>query len=131
MENKSNNEVKIAFSGAESFKKAITVDEFEIILFLAEERNSKINEIINDRNELVSKIKEKLEEVESRIPLEDFSKAVKSAKAMIFTADKEMYKVFKNELDNYSSLVSFLNKFRKPNELHKELDLKFLNKLKQ
>jgi hypothetical protein len=124
---------KIAFNSAESFKKAIPVDEFESVLLVLESTYKRCKNFTDQRSNVLKLAKEKLNEMKESHPSmkEEISDAVKSSKAMLYDLDKEAYNGMKVELEGIGPITEFLNTFKVPEKYLETLDISFINKFKK
>lgn len=124
---------KIAFNSAESFKKAIPVDEFESVLSVLESTYNRCKQFVDKRSDVLKEAKEKLNEMKESHPsmTKEISDAVKGAKAMLHDLDKQTYSQMRIELEGIVQITEFLNTFKTPEKYLETLDISFINKFKK
>ena len=125
------NSEKIAFDDVNVLKKCMSVDEFEGILLVLRDAYEIVNNFVKKKDKAILKAKEGINEMrESGAPDEVISHAIKHAKMLSFEACKMMYEKNKILLENSNYIVSFLNAFSTEEKQLDNIDLKFIQKIK-
>ncbi|MGK0464831.1 hypothetical protein [Clostridium sp.] len=110
-----------------NFRGSVTKNEFELVLKRAEDDYLKLKRLSDKSVEFKNKSEASLAEV---VGGEDSASARGTArvvKGLIRQANKEVIKLFGDEIDTNVTLTDFINKFKVPGEELPYLDFTFLN----
>ena len=130
----STSEEKLAFK---DFKQSITVNEFETVYRICEEKYKKLDRMISQRNGYVTTMEEKLSNSKDKaedLP-EDKKKAVLAGMDKLLYSlkkrgDKDMFDGLSKDINELKYLIEFLNRFKAPKDYYSELDFSFLKDIK-
>jgi hypothetical protein len=110
------------------FKGSITKDEFELILKRAEEDYAKLKSLSSKSLEFKRKSQSSLDQVVGGEDSVDARSTRRVVEGLIRQANKEVKKLFGDEIETNVILTNFINRFKVPGKELPYLDFTFLNK---
>ncbi len=125
-------EESTAFKSNDSFKNAISNEEFSSVITVLNDVVDRILHALRERSNAKKDAYDRAMELKEKgIEDEDFSLLVKMVKSELMKTDVKMYETFEKSFNSLPTIINFLNRFRLHDDMIEQPNLSWIEKAKK